>query len=82
MNTEPRILRNVLDTMIFTLLRYKLGKLKKEEELIIDGENLVTVKELLEVFKGNNNQMIIFLEETIKKYITDELKKDRIGYRK
>jgi len=68
--------------MIFTLLRYKLGKLKKEEELIIDGENLVTVKELLEVFKGNNNQMIIFLEETIKKYITDELKKDRIGYRK
>jgi len=68
--------------MIFTLLRYKLGKLKQEEELIIDGENLVTVKELLEVFKGNNNQMIIFLEETIKKYITDELKKDRIGYRK
>ena len=68
--------------MIFTLLRYKLGKLKKEEEMIIDGENLVTVKELLEVFKGNNDQMIIFLEETIKKYITDELKKDRIGYRK
>jgi hypothetical protein len=67
--------------MIFTLLRYKLGKLKKEEELIIDGENLVTVKDLLEVFKGNNNQMIIFLEEAIKKYITDELKKDRIGYR-
>ena len=67
----------MLDTIIFTLLRYKLGKLTEEELHIIDVSNLVTVRELLEVFTGCDSQMTVFLEETIKKYITDEVKKDR-----